>query len=494
MAAEWGQITPEEIISPISGVVEFSSASATPEKERVFITGLSTDSRNISPGMLFWALKGERYDGHDFVQTAIQESAAGIVVQKDWWERNSGLFLSDLRIHRSSPALAPAVITVQDTLKALGDLARWWRHKHKARVIGITGSTGKTTTKEMTASILELGDKTLKNRGNFNNLIGLPLTLLQLHEEYRNAILEMGMNHPGEIARLTEIADPDIGLITNIGMAHIEGLGSLEGIVRAKWELAETISQKARIIINGDDELLKQKAASSTGEIITFGLGRENDVIAKNIRNFGEKGFSFEISFQDTSFSIKLPVPGLQNVLNALASASVALCLDEIPGQIAEGLLRFRGIKGRFMIIRLADDIVLIDDTYNANPLSLKAALQSIETMAESNRGRIIIALGEMMELGSETVKAHKEAGKQVAGVHPFHFIAMGEHAFEMAQGAIESDMQKGKKGSIEIVKSHDEMIQSIREKMRAGDLIYLKGSRKAEMDKVVEGLQSKAR
>ncbi|HEN21123.1 MAG TPA: hypothetical protein ENN86_03840, partial [Desulfobacteraceae bacterium] len=180
-----------------------------------------------------------------------------------------------------------------------------------------------------------------------------------------------------------------------------------------------------------------------------------------------------------------------QNVFNALASASVALCLDEIPGQIAEGLLRFRGIKGRFMIIRLADDIVLIDDTYNANPLSLKAALQSIEMMAESNRGRIIIGLGEMMELGSETVKAHKEAGKQVAGIHPFHFIVMGEHAFEMAQGAIESDMQKG---NTEIVKSHDEMIQSIREKMRDGDLIYLKGSRKAEMDKVVEGLQSKAR
>lgn len=487
MSAQWGKITPEEIVNPISGVIEFEAEPCAPGSSNNFIPGISTDSRNISPGMFFWALRGEQYNGHDFCRNAIEESAAGIVVEKEWWNKNSSAFIVGSRLHASNKR-GLVVISVEDTLKALGDLAGWWRRNHNATVIGITGSAGKTTTKEMTANILEQRNKTLRNQGNFNNLIGLPLTMLQLDDEYRNAVLEMGMNHPGEIARLTKIADPDIGLITNVGMAHVEGLGNLEGILSAKWELVENMSPEARIILNGDDELLKKRAAASHKEIVTFGLDETNDVRAINITNLGVKGIRFDIDFHGKTSAVELSVPGIQNVSNALAASAVAICLDEPPAGIAEGLLRFTGINGRFMAIRLAEGIVLIDDTYNANPLSLKAAFNSIEEMLHKDAGRIIVGLGEMMELGDQTVTAHKKAGRSVAELNPFHFLAMGRHANEMIQGALEAGMPQNR---MEIVKTHGEMIQSINDKMTEGDLIYLKGSRKIEMERVVEGLKS---
>jgi UDP-N-acetylmuramoyl-tripeptide--D-alanyl-D-alanine ligase len=223
MSTVWGEITAKEILEPICGT--WISGN-----QQTILKGLSTDSRKTGPGELFWALKGERYDGHDFVEMAIDRGAAGIVIQKDYWKGEGGR--------------GPVVITVDDTLRALGDMAAWWRQHHSIQLVAITGSAGKTTTKEMAAGILKLGHKTLKNQGNYNNLIGLPLTLMQLDESYRRTVLEMGMNHPGEIARLTCIADPDVGVITNVGMAHIEGLGSLEGVARAKVELVEKLSSK----------------------------------------------------------------------------------------------------------------------------------------------------------------------------------------------------------------------------------------------------------
>ena len=470
MSIAWGEITAEEILSPINGTL-FSG------KRHTVLAGVSTDSRKIRPGELFWALKGKRYDGHEFVEKALDSGAAGIVVQEGY----------DLKISR---AAGRVVIAVADTLKALGDLAGWWRRRHNVRVVAITGSAGKTTTKEMTATILDLGSRTSKSRGNFNNLIGLPLTLLGVDERHRNSVLEMGMNRPGEIARLTEIADPDIGIITNVGMAHLEGVGDLEGVAMAKAELIDKISSNGYLILNGDDRLLMNTAAAFQKEVITFGVERENDVRAANIQDMGRDGISLDIQYQGNSWPVRLKVPGYQNVSNALAAAAAALCLNEPTENIIEGLGRFAGVKGRFMVARVPGGAIVVDDTYNANPLSLKAALYSIQSLADGG-GRIFVGLGEMMELGDAAVSAHLEAGRKVAELNPHLFLAMGEHAQEMVKGAVVSGVPLD---HTEVVKTHMEMVRRIRDELREGDLIFLKGSLKMGLFRVVDGLKKPPR
>ena len=472
MPPVWGEITAGEIISPLNGD-RVSGNSET------VLSGISTDSRSIKPGELFWALKGEQYDGHDFALKAIEQGAAGIVVQKDWWN-------SEVATKRLSNSRIPVIITVNDTLKALGDLAAWWRQQHNVRVIAITGSSGKTTTKEMVADILEQESRTLKNQGNFNNLIGLPLTLLQLKVRHQNAVLEMGMNRPGEIGRLTEIADPDVGVITNVGMAHIEGLGDLQGVAKAKTELVEKISSKGEVVLNGDDELLLKTASGFGKQWITFGLGEKNDVRADGIRHLGVEGVSFDLLYRGDSRPVRLKAPGLQNVLNALAASAVSLCLETSFEHIVEGLADFAGLKGRFMVTSLPNGIILVDDTYNANPSSLTAALTSLGSLVNEER-KIIVCLGEMMELGDATVPAHRQAGRSVAELGTYYFLAMGEHAHEMINGAIDSGMPRNR---AEVVISHDEMVKKIKGEMHEGDLIFIKGSRKMGMEKVVEGLE----
>ena len=474
MPASWGDIRAEEILAPTNGSLVLGES-------RTQIGGLSTDSRKTVSGELFLALRGERFDGHGFIEEVLRHNAAAVMVQKYWWEREE----AKSRI-RNSLLPNQAVVVVEDTLKALGDLARWWRQQHHAKVVALTGSTGKTTTKEMAAGILGLGGPTLKNHGNFNNLIGLPLTLLQLREEHKNAVLEMGMNHPEEISRLSEITDPDVGVITNVGMAHLEGVGDLEGVARAKVELVEKISPEGRVVINGDDDLLMKTAAPYQKDLITFGLGRENTLRANRIQNRGLGGVSFDFHYQEESFSITLNIPGLQNVSNALAAAGVAICLGEPIENIVRGLEGFSGLGGRFTVVSLPGGAILIDDTYNANPLSLRATLESVEAMAEKSR-RIIVGLGGMLELGDAAASAHYDAGQRVAQLGAHRFLAMGEHATEMIQGAIGAGMSSSQANE---VRGHAEMAERIRENLREGDLVLLKGSRKMRLEKVVEKLR----
>jgi len=436
--------------------------------------GISTDSREIIPGQFFWALQGERYDGHDFVKQAVEKGASGIVIKKG--------FGPEIPTGRDL-----VVIAVEDTLRALGDLAGWWRHQHNVRVAAITGSVGKTTTKEMTANILGLHASTLKNTGNLNNLVGLPLTILLLEESHQRAVLEMGMNRPGEIARLTEIADPDIGLITNVARAHIEGLGDINGVARAKVELVEKISSEGQVILNGDDVLLMRVASQFPKKMMTYGLGSRNDIRAENIRNLGREGLSFELKYKGDSVPIRLRSPGLQNVFNALAASSIALCLKEPYDHIVEGLYGFEGIKGRFMLSTLPGGITLVDDTYNSNPSSLRAAIDSVKELM-ANGGRVIIGLGEMLELGDETVQAHIEAGGMVAELGVYYFFAMGEHAPEMIKGAITHGISPDR---AVVVNSHEEMGKKIKENMKHGDLILLKGSRRMALEKVSKILKN---
>jgi UDP-N-acetylmuramoyl-tripeptide--D-alanyl-D-alanine ligase len=472
MAAVWGEITAKEVFEAVRGILISG-------KKQTRLAGISTDSRRVSPGDIFLALKGERYDGHDFVFKSLEQGAAGIVVQGEYWKRESA---------KGKGVFGNVVaITVPDTLKALGDLAGWWRRQHDAKVVAITGSSGKTTTKEMTATILELANSTLKNQGNLNNLIGLPLTLLRLEKRHDKAVLEMGMNRPGEIARLTEISNPYVGAITNIGRAHLEGLGDLEGVARAKVELVEKISSSGKITLNGDDELLLKTASMFRKEMTTFGLGKTNDIRAINIQNLGRKGILFDLEYSGKTWPVRLRTPGLQNVLNALAAASVCLCLNEPVENILEGLGRFEGVKGRFMIRSLPGDIILIDDTYNSNPSSLTAALESVKALV--NKGmKIIVGLGEMMELGDTAEKAHLEAGRKIAEFAPDCFTAIGEHARDMIKGAVEAGMPKSRAKAAE---NHDEMLRIIKGEMSDGCLIFLKGSRKMALEKVVKGLKS---
>jgi UDP-N-acetylmuramoyl-tripeptide--D-alanyl-D-alanine ligase len=461
MTARWGAVNAKEIVSTVRG--EMTNGS-----EGTVFSGLSTDSRAIKEGELFWALKGERFDGHDFVKHAMNKGANGVVIE------------------RGRPCPIPAgkdvvAIAVSDTLRALGDFASWWRHQHQVRVVGITGSTGKTTTKEMAASIFALSGMTLRNMGNFNNLIGLPLSLFLLEATHRTAVLEMGMNRAGEIARLTEIADPDVGLITNVARAHVEGLGSVEGVAKAKVELLEKMSSESRPILNGDDELLMTTAAPLQRKVMTFGLGPKNDVQPEGVKNLGREGFSFKIRYAGQAIPVRLRIPGAQNIYNALAASAIAFASSESPDRIAQGLNSFEGIHGRFTLSPLPGGCTLVDDTYNANPHSLKAALDSLKALVDEE-GRILVGLGDMLELGNETMAAHVEAGERVAEIGAYAFVALGDHARLMIEGAINKGFPRERAS---IARDHQDMAEKIRGMMRRGDLILLKGSRRVGLEKV---------
>jgi UDP-N-acetylmuramoyl-tripeptide--D-alanyl-D-alanine ligase len=466
MAAKWGDIAVKEISSAVRG----RQISGSPDE---LINGLSIDSRKMSPGHIFLALKGERYNGHNFLTHAVNAGAIGVVVE-------AGTHIPEKLLHRNV-----SVITVSSTIKALGDLALWWRRQWGGRIIAITGSNGKSTTKEMAASILSLWESTLKSPGNFNNLIGLPLTILQLQKHHRMAVLEMGMNRSGEIARLTQIAEPDIGLITNTAQAHLEGLGSLDGVVEAKGELLQMMSPKSTAILKGDDELYAQLARRFQGQIVTFGLGMRNLVRAEDITTIGDCNQRFTMYLKKERMEVSIQLPGIHNVLNALSAAAIAHCLSTPNELIARGLGHFRPLHGRFQFIDLKDGIRLIDDTYNANPSSLRAAVQTILKVTGEKQG-LVVGLGEMMELGNNSSQYHFDAGQLIAEMGARYLVVFGEHGRNSIEGAHKGGMDITQ---THIAKTHAEMSNTIAGRVRKGDVIFLKGSRKAALDKVVKGI-----
>ena len=467
MRVKWGEITVEEIASALGGRRISGSADKC-------VRGLSTDTRKMAPGHLFLALRGERYDGHDFLAEAINAAAAGLIVQ------------SERAIPEELRGNNLVVITVSSTLKALGDLAQWWRRQWGGRVVAITGSNGKSTTKEMAASILSLKANTMKSPGNFNNLIGLPLTILSLEGDHKMAVLEMGMNRPGEIARLTEIAGPDIGLITNVARAHLEGVGGLQGVVKAKAELLGMMPKGSTAILNGDDELTAGLASTFRGPVVTFGLGKMNQVRAGNIRKIANSTQAFTLSMNSESIRVKINLPGIHNVFNALGGTAVAFCLSVSKELIAQGLEDFRPLQGRFQIIDLNGGIRIIDDTYNANPSSLRAALKTIKELKGKEQG-LVVGLGEMMELGEETPKYHFDAGQLIAAMGARYLVVLGEHGQQVIEGARKGSMNAAE---TQLATTHAEMSDAIKAHVRQGDILFLKGSRKVALDKVVEAIK----
>ncbi|OPY09176.1 MAG: UDP-N-acetylmuramoyl-tripeptide--D-alanyl-D-alanine ligase [Syntrophaceae bacterium PtaB.Bin095] len=431
--------------------------------------GVSTDSRRIAKGNLFVCLRGENFDGHRFADAAVTAGAAGLVIQGDAEAGLSGL-----------SQMVP-VIRVRDTLRALGDIARFWRRKLGVPVIAITGSTGKTTTKEMTAAILEQTGKVLKTEGNFNNQVGLPLTLLRLNRRHDVAVVELGTNQPGEIGRLTRIAGPDIGVITNIGPAHLEKLKSLDRIRREKSDLFRKMSGRGTAVMNADDASLRFLSGCWQGKRVTFGLRQGADVTAVNIRKKQPLGMAFTLKIGASRGAVELWAAGEHNLCNALAAAAAAASFGADLGTICRGLAAFKPPAGRFEIHALRNGAYLIDDAYNANPLSVREALKTLQGL--KGRRRSAVVLGDMLELGGQAGKLHTGIGRLMAGSDVERVFLKGDHCRATAKGAIAGGLAADR---ISFYERSGEVVEGLQAFLKKGDWVLVKGSRRMKMEEVV--------
>jgi UDP-N-acetylmuramoyl-tripeptide--D-alanyl-D-alanine ligase len=453
-------------------VLKATGGSLVRHGRSVPFDGVSTDTRTIAPASLFVPLAGVRFDGHDYIGQAVGAGAAGVLVQRG----REGLL--------EKIAGETAVISVEDTLTALGDLARFWRSRFSIPVVAITGSSGKTTTKEMAAAILGRERHLLKNEGNLNNLVGLPLTLFQMNEAHEVAVLEMGTNRRGEIARLTEIAEPTVGVITNVGPAHLEGLKSLETIRKEKGDIFRVMNNKGTAVINLDDEALAPWAEKWKGKKITFAIQVDADVTASRIAHEGENGTIFKLLMEGASREILLPVLGFHNVSNALAAAAASSAAGAAFDAICQGLMDFKPVGGRMEVYRLKNGGTLIDDTYNANPASVSVALKTLQGLKGECRSTVI--LGDMLELGGEAEKYHEEIGRNLADTGVSKAYLRGDFAKVTAKGAMKRGM---KSDQVLIDLSTEETVAHLKACLKAGDWVLVKGSRKMKMEEIVQAI-----
>lgn len=445
---------------------------------QIVFPSISTDSRTVTEGALFIALRGQRFDGHHYAIEALEKRAGGVMIE----ERRAG----DIRWNEYQTR---PVIVVRDTLQALGDIARDRRRKFGIPVVALTGSNGKTTTKEMIAACLETSFPTLKTQGNLNNRIGLPLTLLGLTEKERVAILEMGMNMPGEIRKLTEIAEPDVGLITNIQAAHLQGMGSLERIQEEKGELFRWMKKDGSIIVNQDDLRVVVLSEEFPGQKITFGIDHPADVMAKEIQIKGGEGTVFILVLEGEETEVRLSLLGRHFVYNALSAIATASLFGIEKVKTIEALEQFRPFPMRMEVLSLGRGITLINDSYNANPDSMEVALRTL-TEAKG-KGRAIAVLGDMLELGEFAVEAHRQLGKRVAELSIDFLFVMGEEAPVVVESAIREGLSYER---ARVVESHSEAASLVRAMAEEGDWILVKGSRGMAMERVVEDLKERRR
>jgi UDP-N-acetylmuramoyl-tripeptide--D-alanyl-D-alanine ligase len=437
------------------------------------IGGISIDSRTIKRGDLFVALRGATFDGHQFVQEAMEKGGEGFVIE------NEALGQKD-----AIAQMEKAVIVVGDTLRALGDIAHSWREKHPIPLIAVAGSNGKTTTKEIIATLLEGSFRVLKTWGNRNNLVGLPLTLLDLSPDHTMAVVEMGMNVKEEIRRLTEIADPDVGLITNITEAHLEGLGTFEELIRAKGELWDTMRADGVIVVNQDDVNVMKLAEGYPGKRITFGLEVPSDVMAKEVHTEGAKGVRFTLALGREEIGVSFPMMGISSIYNALAGTAVATIFGV---QLKEIKKRLEGVKPfsmRMEIIRLVNGATIINDAYNANPKSMELALKALSEVKEGGRG--IAVLGDMLELGQFSGEAHARIGERVLSFGVDLLFTLGESAEIIAKKAREMGLNES---HVTVSRDHRDLLGRLKKTIRRGDWILVKGSRAMSMEKIVRGL-----
>lgn len=433
--------------------------------------GVSIDSRTLNAGELFVCIRGDRFDGHDFLQKAVEKKAAGVVLSDR----------AKLPLGKDEHALP--VIRVGDTLNALQELARFHREQIPVRVVGITGTNGKSTTKEMIASITEMKFKTLKTQGNLNNHIGLPLNLFHLSPDDRVAVLEMGMSAAGEIKRLAEIAQPEIGVLTNISEGHLVQLKTLKNVQAAKGELYDSLSEQGTAVVNADDPLVLELAKSVRARVITYGIHQDADVRAGDIRPRDKKGFDFSVRLFDQSIPVHLPFPGACNIYNALAAMAAGYSLGVEPDDMKNGLNNCNLLSQRYEITE-HKGITIINDAYNANPRSM---LEALKTLAQYPcAGRRFLIIGAMLELGELAESAHAQLGTEVADQPIDYLVAVGELPALAAQSAADSGMDRNRIVSVD---KRQDAVAFLKKNIRSGDCLLVKGSRGSKMEEVIDGL-----
>src|SRR5580698_1775284 len=457
------------MILPLPKIAEFVAASGDlPRGSREPVAqAYSIDSRTIGPGQLFFAVKGERLDGHDYVASALEKGAVGAVVRKD-------------QLHRY-PSHAQ-LLAVEDTLVALQTLATAVRKLWGKPLVGVTGSAGKTTTKEAIAHVLATRFRVLKSEGNFNNHFGLPLMLLKLEAEQDVAVIEMGMSHAGEIRALAKIAQPEIGVVTNVAPVHLEFFDSLAGIARAKYELVESLPSTGTAVLNADDEYVSQFGRDFKGKVVRYGINATADVRAENIRARGAEGVEFEVVIASTREHARLPLVGEHNVLNALAAVAVGLARGLNSSQAASALATLVPADKRGQVLQLGN-ITVINDCYNSNPMALNAMVDALAAMPAKRR---IVIAGEMLELGPAGEEMHRTAGEHAAGKKIDVVIGVRGLAQALVEGA-------GKSGArAEFVATPEEAGEWLAREGRDGDVVLLKASRGVKLEKALETFKAR--
>jgi UDP-N-acetylmuramoyl-tripeptide--D-alanyl-D-alanine ligase len=465
----------------LADVLEALTKERPPQATQV-ITEAVIDSRRAIPGSMFIALPGEHTDGHDFVGEAFEQGANLALVDKDL---SAKFRVLDLREGLSPGILdgleLPICLRVKDSLKAMQDIAYSWRRKLNLKVIGITGSVGKSTTKEMVAEVLSRRYPTLKNEGNYNNEIGLPMTVLNLTEGHQRAVLEMGFYVPGEIKFLCDLAQPSIGVVTNIGTVHAERAGSQDMIAKGKAELVESLPQDGFAILNYDDPLVRAMAEQTSAQVVFYGLDEEADLWADDVEGLGLDGIRFKLHYRDEIIYLRVPMLGQHSVHTALRAAAVGL-VDGLGWQEIVSGLRFGHMQLRLVAIRTPNGALILDDTYNASPQSTLAALNLLNEM----EGRKVAVLGDMLELGPYERQGHEMVGIRAAEVADV-LITIGSRARTIAGKAREAGFPKEKIMEVEDAQS---AVAVMRDNLTKDDVVLLKGSRGVGMDIIVPQLE----
>jgi UDP-N-acetylmuramoyl-tripeptide--D-alanyl-D-alanine ligase len=457
----------------------------------VDITGLEiaisdavVDSRLVTPGALFIAMKGEHADGHDYLADAFERGAVAAMIEQDI----SGEWTS-LDLRRASPATIPADIThpiclrVENSLTALQTTAKYWRSKFEVRVIGITGSVGKSTTKELAADVLGQQYPTIRSPGNMNNEIGLPLSLLSLTSAHKRGVMEMGFYIPGEIATLCDIAAPQVGVVTNISEVHLERAGSMEAIVQGKGELVEALPPPPDgvAILNFDDERVRDLARRTQARVFYYGLSPEADLWVSEVEGLGLDGIRCLIHYNEEQLHLRVPLLGRHSVHTVLRAAAVGLIEGLAWGEIVRGLQNPRS-QLRLVTVQGPGGAVILDDTYNAAPPSVLAALNLLDDLD----GRKWAVLGDMLELGEYEETGHRRVGARAAEVADY-LVAVGPRAHWIAEESIASGMSAER---VTVLNTSDEAIDFLEDQIDAGDVVLVKGSRGIGLDRVVSALE----
>ena len=449
---------------PLARIEEFLGATGECELKEV-AQGYSIDSRTVQPGDLFFAVKGERLDGHDFVHQALERGAVSAVVRKDQLARFS---------------VKTCLLAVDDTLVALQTLATAMRRLWGKPVVGITGSVGKTTTKEAIAHVLSSHYKVLKSEGNLNNHFGLPLMLLKLQPEHEIAVIEMGMSHAGEIAALAKIAQPETGVVTVVAPVHLEFFDSIAGIARAKYELIESLPASGTAVLNADDQYVSQFGRDFKGKVVLYGTRVPADVRGENIKSGGSEGSEFDVVVEGRREHAVLPLVGVHNISNALAAVAVSLDRGIKLSDAVATLATLKPADKRGQVVQVGN-IRVINDCYNSNPKALEAMVDALAAMPAKRR---IVVAGEMLELGPAGESMHKAAGQHIAEKKLDMLLGVRGLAQSLVDGA------KAKGMRAEFVATAEEAGEWLAREARDGDVVLLKASRGVKLEKALEKWQ----